>query len=1835
MANTVSKLANTATLQTYSFIDEVTNNPAASGSFSLNGSGQYLTVPNINFGLNNFTIEGWFYPTSLGVLVSFWGTDMGSGNNPKLALYVGSATNLYLDNGSGTIVMSVPTTNITTNAWNHIALVRAGISTNQTAIYINGISIATGTLSTNLSTITNPFNIGYIGEAGLNTFSGYISNFRVVNGTAVYTSNFTPSNQPLIAITNTALLLNSPYTNDAFLDSGQNKFTVTNTGAVTSILQTPFNPNGYYSNYFNGSTQYLTAPYVASYNLGNSSFTIEFWVYFNSVASGQRIAGQDNNSSTFTWGFYTTAAGTLNYYLSSTGSAWDLASGVLVGAVATNRWYHVALVRSGATFTPYLNGVAGTPTTSAAALFVSTSVLTLGAVNGGSFFNGYLSNFRIINGQANYTSPFIPPTAPLTSIFSTVFLSCQSSLFKDNSIVNAVMTPIAGVLINSNIQPFSTISYSSNTNIAVSKQYGNGVLQTTGVFDELTMNPNLTGSVLMASASLQYLSTPANFNVSGTTSWTIEGWIYLNTTSNFAMIGGQTAGADKFYIQYNGSTFYVGDSSSNPIQISYSFAVYTWYHIAVVNNAGTLSAYINGVVVGTVSNTLASNQLDNWWIGRRVTAGYYLNGYVTNVRIVKNVAVYTGNFTTPSSPLSVTQSAGPNIAAITSNNTLLLVNPLQTDISDSSVYNNVITKLPAATPPVTTFESPFIRTPTSNSYSYLFSGVSQYLSTNTTTTFAIATGNFTIEAWVYVTSFSSNPTVLSQYTSGTVSAGNWIFAQILSGSIYFTLDGSNASMSYSTPINLNQWYHMALVRNGVAANNVVFYLNGTNVKSTTFANTFGTSGRSTFVGGQSASVGLFAGYISNLRMIVGSAAYTSNFTPPTAPLTSNSTTTMLTCQSPIITDNSSSPLVLSNPGSTSVITSPANPFAGYGYNSYSFSGSGQSISAPANTAFAFGTGDFTFECWAYSADTTGSSVRGIFDTRLTSTSTTGIMLRENSAGFLVYTNNTTLFTTSGKTPNVWQHIALVKISGTITLYVNGVNVGSATSAINLTDNYCRISGFTDTQASPYGYLGYISNARVIKGTGIYTTNFTPSTAPLTVTSQGATASQVSLLTAQSPVITDSSLNALTNILTNTGSVVPNLQNPFNNTGYYSNHFDGTSAQNITISSPPIPSTGPFTFEAWIYTPTSGTQVIYSQYLLSDTNRFTIGIDISSSGYVLSFSQPTAASAQGVTPVPLNQWNHVVFSRDSSNNLRIFLNGLLESTTASYTATLGQNNPRIVGITTTGTPYYFNGYISNLRITNTAVYTASFTVPTTPLTSITGTQLLTCQTPTIVDSSVNAYTLTNNGSVPSPLFQPFPYSKTATVTSNTTVSKLYNTGVMQTINGFDEVSINPAAQGSISLNAASVQYLTAPTSGASSFTFGTGDFTIEFWIYLSSYAASTTQIFDLRPAGTSSTTNYIVIGASPAGVVSTILSGAVITGSTLSLNTWYHIAVVRASGTSKLYVNGSQVGSSVSDSTSYTVGANRPIIGADGNSPSSGFATTGYISNLRVVKGVGIYTGAFTPPTTPLITTQQSGTNITRFINSANTSLLLNTQYNNFLVDSSTNAFTITNNGATTAPTNPFYQGYYSVLFNGSNQYLTSPNINFGLNNFTIEGWFYPTSLGVLVSFWGTDMGSGNNPKLALYVGSATNLYLDNGSGTIVMSVPTTNITTNAWNHIALVRAGTGANQTSMYINGIIRSSATLSTNFSTVTNTFNVGYIGEAGLYSFPGYISNFRIVNGNAVYTSNFIPPTNALTAIANTVLLSCQAPTFADSSNNHVTITVTGSPTISNITPFYPKGY
>jgi len=136
-------------------------------------------------------------------------------------------------------------------------------------------------------------------------------------------------------------------------------------------------------------------------------------------------------------------------------------------------------------------------------------------------------------------------------------------------------------------------------------------------------------------------------------------------------------------------------------------------------------------------------------------------------------------------------------------------------------------------------------------------------------------------------------------------------------------------------------------------------------------------------------------------------------------------------------------------------------------------------------------------------------------------------------------------------------------------------------------------------------------------------------------------------------------------------------------------------------------------------------------------------------------------------------------------------------------------------------------------------------------------------------------------------------------------------------------------------------------------FGTADFTIEFWVYGLSSAARQDWL-DLYNGSLGNRIQILWVSSQIAYYQNnTFVTG----GGTYSTNTWYHIALTRASGSNKLFVNGTQVGTSATNTTNFS--SNALYVG---KSASGGTDFNGYIDELRITNGVARYTANFTPPT---------------------------------------------------------------------------------------------------------------------------------------------------------------------------------------------------------------------------------------------------------------------------------
>jgi len=247
----------------------------------------------------------------------------------------------------------------------------------------------------------------------------------------------------------------------------------------------------------------------------------------------------------------------------------------------------------------------------------------------------------------------------------------------------------------------------------------------------------------------------------------------------------------------------------------------------------------------------------------------------------------------------------------------------------------------------------------------------------------------------------------------------------------------------------------------------------------------------------------------------------------------------------------------------------------------------------------------------------------------------------------------------------------------------------------------------------------------------------------------------------------------------------------------------------------------------------------------------------------------------------------------------------------------------------------------------------------------------------------------------------------------------------------------------------------------------------------------------------------------------------------------------------------------------------------------------------------------------------------------NTNSTNNSTNNAVLYSSSTGyAGTVTRNGNVTQGTfTPFSPAGWSCAFpSGSSNYITvfdTTTLRFGSANFTIEAFVYRTTAGVLqtIACKGTASTGWN-----LAVNSSNQLVFTTATATTITSTAT--LAANTWHYVAVVRTGTGAGQTRLWINGV---GDTTGTSGSLTQSTDIIIGRDRSGLNPWDGYISNLKLSNTDRTVSSI---PTGSFTYDANTLFLGLHTNRFqyVNSSNAFVTMTPSGSPVIEPFSRFAP---
>jgi hypothetical protein len=1724
-----------------------------------NGTTDSLAVPTTQalvFGTGDFTMEAWVNPVSFAANNSFMGGV--SAGAPVVNLNTGTTVTL---NPYGSAATVTATYAFALNTWYHIVVTRAsGVS----KIFINGVLTASSMDATNYSVAVT--NVGSI-PAAAQWFPGYVSNARVTKGISLYSVNFAPITVPLTAVPGTSLLMcqGNKHADNSTLSQA---ITISGTPSVQAV--SPFEPSAAWapltnggSMYFNGTTDYVSAQASATLAFGTGDFTVEAWVYFNSVAGTYVPICQSDvpgSSSVDKW-FLALHTSTLNFGTHSSGSY----NASMPWTPSTGQWYHVAAVRSSGVTSLFVNGVAGVMTggSSGNNYTLGQNGISMGVMSTPFYLNGYLANVRV-SRSALYTAlsvpyaqfPDVSSTDPYFQYDSLLLHAdganaAQNNVFVDSSANNLTLTKVGSPSQGSK-SPFSNSGW--NVNFPTASDY-----------------------VSTANTAATQV---------GTGDFTIECWAYVPTTvpANVAVLSKNgyswliavSSGSVNVYISTTGSTWDVMNTTIGTI--SYN----TWNHFAITRQGNTVRAFYNGVLGGSATTAGAiSDTTFGVYSGYWTSGGATFNGTgisVSNARVLKGTALYTTNFAPPTSALTAVSGTGALLFQ-------------SSRFKDNSANNLAITVTGS---PSVQQGSPF---PVSSSYnssvnggSLYFNGTSDYLTVPASTNVMLGAGDFTLECWVNTSGAS---TTYGYQVAGTYAGSGSGWAILVNrgtgtSGVAFVINGS-LLLATSSYLPVNSWNHIAIVRQGTGTNNCVLYVNGVNVTQISY-NTADAFSGTLYVGAQGAGGQLYPGYLSNLR-IVKSAVYTTSFVPSTAPLTAiTNTSFLLSGTNAGIVDNTGKNVLLTTSGAK--LSTAVSKF---GSASMQFNGTTDGFYMPANTALVFNTGDFTIEMWVYP---TGRTV-GTLYAMVLGGSTSGIQITVNTTG-TVYLADTTaqkLTTTGILALNAWTHLAVVKTSGVVSVYLNGYKDSSVAWANSLVDNTVAGIGYYATGTGSQYFTGYIDEVRITKGVARYTGSFAVPTTPLTTNANTAL-----LLTSANLAIVDAT--GKNDVNTIAGARTSTVQKKF---GSKSMYFNGTTDY-LTIPHNPnlVFGSGDFTVECWINTP--GTINPCGVWAKKTVNGYGIELTLNplAPAMVVSVNGTTwGINLSSSISLVANTWAHVAMTR-KGNTFSLFVNGALGASATLAGSVYDNSLPFVVGSAQADTTYAFQGYIDDFRFTKGyARYWSGFVPP-----------VQTFGDSSSADPYFNQVSLLLHADGTS-------YSAPA-MNNNLVVDSSYNAATITRVGTPTQATFSPYTTASwSSLFNGSSDYVTVPLASASALTLGTGDFTMEWWQYSTVSSAYQPIMKNSSGSGWANFQWYVSVDATGAFILAGSDGGGAFnyfsgpTGAVVA-NKWQHIAVVRSSGTWLLFIDG--VSKTLASGTGYTSSMEVNTVSQPLNLGGfPGWAPlTGYMSNFRLVKGTALYSAGFTPTTSPL--TAVAGTSV------------LALQSNRFKDNSASN-FTLTPSGTPSIQAfSPFSSVTYnpavhggSLYFNGSTDYFTAPASSNWIfaGDHTIEAWIYPKTTGDMEIV--CTGGSGSSDQFLITPGTGTG-KIAWGYAAVGYLTTTANIPINTWTHLAVSRSSSVlrafVNGVSVYVGNV---AATIGQNA--------VMYIGMrndvTGLVN--GYLSNVRVVNGTALYTSNFAVPTGPLAPVNNTVLLlNGVGAGIVDGTGKNAIVTVSGAATQTSVVKY-----
>jgi len=1173
-------------------------------------------------------------------------------------------------------------------------------------------SLSSGSVPSGLSFVTaNATITGTPAEVTDNTTSTFAVT-ATDPGADANVRTFSLTITPIIdaQFSNTMLLIHGS-ANTVIKDESSNSLPLIVVADARGSNFSPFNTS--WGNYFDGSS-YITAPNNTALQLSTSvSWCLEAWIYPTSLSNTDNGLMAKRITGSVEWQFAIKGTGvaTYNSQLYIYNGTTTYYSGTTIPGL--NVWTHVAATWDGTTLRFFINGVlCSTTTTSFSLPASSTNTVGIGANGNTEGFTGYISNARIVKGSAVYTSSFTPSTTPLTAITNTSLLTCQNNTFKDNSTAN------------------------SGTGFGITQS---GSPQVVG-FSPFTETDTSTGSIFFDGTGDYISGLPSNIlDFTSSEEFSIEFFAYFNSVpSSFGMLGLNAGIQQGYAIVYgtasgyllSGKTDEVGSGSLLSTGSGGTLYPYRWYHICFARRSGVMSIYLDGIRLATRSSdttTYASGAATIGYAGQASATA--MTGYMSNIRILTGSSAYDTSQTTltvPTAPVS-------NVA-----NTRLLTFQNRQPHNNHGIIDNSRNKLMITrngNVSQGTF-TPFSADP--GKWSVFFNGSSGVRFADNAA-FQFGTSAFTVEGWFNVSTMPSNDaSIISKWVVANDGNSSWMVDfQSSNLSAAISIGGTVTRISGAGGVPLGVWNHFALVRSG-SPGTLSLFMNGARIATGTPTGSLVDDSNPVGLGVRGGTDGQYlTGSLSNIRVINGTALYDptlTTYTVPTSTLGVVTNTKLLTCQNNQFIDNSTAN---SSAGFTATALStpfvrPFSPFApntvyttaNTGGGVY-FDGTGDYLLTPSVSNLAFRTGPFTMEAWHYGTTTSGGG-------QLVS-SRTGSINDASTISFYITGGNYSFYgngnhVSAAYVTGQWNHVVYTRdASSTLRLFINGkLAAYEASYTPDITKTQVGIGSLqSGGEIIP---ACWASDVRLITGsiptsyqtssTTVGTQVFTPPTAPLTVTSQGALANAVTmLLNFTDAAIIDSSAK---NIFETSGDAKSN--NTISKFNGGSAYLDGNADYLILPATAASPlGTVNFTWECWIYR-NAVTDSTYADGLCCSSAGITgFGAGIDPSGYIGYAISATSGSWDirlGVDPgnpkgsiaVPLRTWTHVALVRNGST-FTGYVNGQVDQTFTSASAISNLGNSYYIGRWHDANTRYFNGHIQEFRITRSARYTTTFTPPT--------------------------------------------------------------------------------------------------------------------------------------------------------------------------------------------------------------------------------------------------------------------------------------------------------------------------------------------------------------------------------------------------------------------------------------------------------------------------------------------------------------------------------------------